>query len=347
MADTDRAQAQHLTMLAAVAENPGKYGLFPVVRSAEARAHELPRVGMAKRPAANVVDLAQEPRMGFAAGTLSRVKLKGGRARVDGLWMGLVGPMGPLPLHLTEYAFYEERYADKHPFGDWLNLLAGRMLQLFYRAWADSQPAAMADRPGDDAFAGFLAALSGATEGASDTSIFARAGRVHYAGVFAGKRSAVAIEDALTHLLGQDARLLEFQPRWRTLEPEDRSCLGGEFAQLGRSVVLGRRVRSGADAFRVVIRAANFRDYQSLLPTGKRFAAAADALDAFAPSHLEWDIAVEIHDRDAPPARLDGRAQLGWTGWIKPKKPARGAGEAIRADAHLRRIRSIYRGNIS
>lgn len=347
MADTDRTQAQHLTMLAAVAENPGKYGLFPVVRSAEARAHGLPRVGTAKRPEMNVVDLAQEPRMGFADRTLSRITIKGGRARIDGLWMGLIGPMGPMPLHLTEYAFYEERYADKHPFGDWLNLLAGRMLQLFYRAWADSQPAAMADRPEEDPFAGFLAALSGATEGASEKSAFARAGRVHYAGVFAGKRSAVSIEDALTQLLGQDARLLEFQPRWRTLEPEDRSCLGGSFAELGRSVVLGRRVRSGSDAFRVVIRAANFRDYQSLLPTGKRFAVAAEALDAFAPSHLEWDIAVEIRDRDAPPARLDGRAQLGWTGWIKPKKTIRDTGETIRADAHLRRIRNINRGTSS
>jgi len=340
MADADRTQAQHLTMLARVAEEPRRYGIFPVVRSAEARAHGLPRVGQAKRPEQNIVDLTQEARMGFADRTMTRVTVNGGRARIDGLWLGLTGPMGPLPIHLTEYAFYEQRYADKHPFGDWLNMIAGRMLQLFYRAWADSQPAANADRPDEDAFRGFIAALSGASEGATDRGAFPLRSRVHYAAVFAGKRSAVAIEDALTHLLGQDARLLEFQPRWRTLEPEDRSCIGGAFAQLGRSVVLGRRVRSGADAFRVVIRAANLKDYKSLLPTGKRFAIAAEALGAFSPSHLEWDIALEIRDRDAPPARLDGRAQLGWTAWVKPKQPVAGATDTIRADAHLRRIRN-------
>jgi hypothetical protein len=38
-----------------------------------------------------------------------------------------------------------------------LDLLAGRMLQFFYRAWADSQPAAQADRPADDRFADVIA----------------------------------------------------------------------------------------------------------------------------------------------------------------------------------------------
>ncbi|MEZ5749068.1 MAG: type VI secretion system baseplate subunit TssG [Caenibius sp.] len=49
---------------------------------------------------------------------------------------------------MTEFAIFERRYADAFPFGDWLDLMAGRMLQLFYRAWAESQPAALADRPG-------------------------------------------------------------------------------------------------------------------------------------------------------------------------------------------------------
>ena len=73
-----------------------------------------------------------------------------GRAKLRGLWLGLTGPMGALPTHLTEFAFYERRYAKTQPFGDFLDLLAGRMLQLFYRVWADSQPTAQADRPDDD-----------------------------------------------------------------------------------------------------------------------------------------------------------------------------------------------------
>ena len=345
MAGADRAQAQHLAFLAIIAADPGRYGLFPVARGAEARAPELPRIGEAKRPALNIIDLAQDQHMGFANSTLNSVVTNRGRTRVGGYWLGLTGPMGPLPTHLSEFAFYERRYATKRPFGDWLDMLAGRMLQLFYRAWADSQPAALADRPGEDSFAYFVSALSGAAEGVDAEAAFPGHARSHYAAVFGGSRSAVAIEDALSHLLGQDAHILEFQARWRTLEPEDRSRLGGSFAALGKNVVLGRRVRSASDAFRVVIRAANFRDYQSLLPTGPRFAVAAEALDAFRPSHIEWDIGLEIKDNQAPPCRLDGRTQLGWTSWVKPKRSARATGEAIRADAHLRKRRKSSRGS--
>lgn len=338
MAGADRSKDQHLTFLAAAKDEAHKYGLFPLIRGAEARALSLPRVGEAKRPEHNIVDLAQEPHLNFAAATLKRLDIQGGRAKVRGQWLGLTGPMGPLPTHLSEFAFYEQRYAKTQPFGDWLDVLAGRMLQLFYRAWANSHPAAVADRPDADRFSDYLAAISGAMEGVSDRAAFAAKARVHYAGLFASRRSAVGIEDALSHLMCQPAKLLEFQPRWRNLERDDLTRLGKGYATLGGDAVLGGRIRSASDAIRVVIRAKNFRDYQSLLPTSERFAIAAEALDAFTPSHIEWDLCLEIEDGQAPPARLDGKAQLGWTGWMKPRKNIRKT-KVIRADAHLRRIR--------
>ena len=132
----------------------------------------------------------------------------------------------------------------------------------------------------------------------------------------------------------------EFQPRWRDIEPEDQSRLGQSFSSLGRDLVAGRRVRVASDAFRVVLRARSFRDYQALLPSGPRFAIAAEALGAFAPDHLEWDMLIELDERHAPPARLDGRARLGWTSWLSP----RGTG-GIRTDAHLRRRRRATPAN--
>ncbi len=345
MAPEDRPQSQHLGFLADVAREARHYGLFPVVRGAEARAKGLPRAGRARLPSQNVVDLWQVPTMSFPQTTLESVDIKAGRARVGGYWLGLTGPMGPMPTHITEFAFYERSYAKSQPFGRWLDVLAGRMLQLFYRAWADSQPTASADRIGDDRFGDYLAALSGAREGVTERSSFPAQARLHYAGLFAGSRSAAAIEDGLTHLLGQQTRLIEYHARWRHLEPEDVSRLGKSYATLGSDAVLGGRIRSGADAFRVVIRAKDFADYKSLLPTGTRFQVAAEALDAFKPSHIEWDLELEIEDSKAPPARLDGRTQLGWTGWIKrPESGKRKASSMIRADAHLRRMRRVSSG---
>src|SRR5262245_53961905 len=117
MASEDRSQDHHLSFLAAAREELGKYGLFPLVRGAEARAPGLPRVGQSKRPEHKVVDLAQEPTLGFTASTLSAIKVEAGRARLRGYWLGMTGPMGALPTHLSEFAYFERRYARKQPFG--------------------------------------------------------------------------------------------------------------------------------------------------------------------------------------------------------------------------------------
>ena len=349
MAGSDRTQAHDLIDWTMLEQQLPRSGLFAVVRHIEARRAAMPRLGHAKRPAESMIDLAQEPMLGFPDSTLSRVEDRYKRKQLRGYWLGLTGPMGPLPSHLTEFAYYERRYAKTRPFGDWLDLIAGRMLQLFYRAWAESQPVVHADRPGDDMFARWLGNLSGATEGAaSDDAFFARS-RAHYAAVFAGSRSAIAIQDALSHLLTQPVRVIEYIPKWRAFEPEDRSCLGAGFATLGSDAVLGRRVYSAADAFRVVVRASDYTSYRSLLPGGERFAVAAEAIEAFKPTHLEWDLTVEIADEDAPPLRLNGQGRLGWSSWVKrkaapapdtPRKRRRVTvtpSGRLRADAHLRK----------
>ncbi len=333
MAAEDWTPAQHLSFLSGTVATIRKWGLFALVRGAESRAPELPPVGRSRLPSQNIIDLAQAPNMGFADSTLETIDIKGGRAHVSGYWLGLTGPMGPLPSHITEFATYERKYAKTRPFGRFLDLLAGRMLQFFYRAWADSQPAAMADRPKDDRFAGYIAALTGAYEGAGDRSGLPAQARLHYAALFASQRSARGIEDALSHLLRQPVRVLEFQPRWRDIESEDRSRLGQAFAQLGGDIVVGRRVRTASDAFRVVIHARSMREYESLLPEGGRFAFVAEALDAFAPSHLEWDMALELEEKLVPPLKLDGRGRLGWTSWLAPKKGS----TAIRRDTIIKK----------
>lgn len=364
MAPPDRPQAHDLIDWPAEAANLHRAGLFAVLRRIEAQAADKPRIGAARRPEQSIVDLAQEPSLGFAARTLARLEFRHGRPRLAGEWLGLLGPMGPMPIHMTEFVVYERRYADKQPFLDWLNTISGRMLQLFYRSWAESQPAAQADRPGDDRFAEWLGALSGAHEGGAaesdGTGSFHARARLHYAAVFAGPRSAVALEDALGHLLRQPAKVEEFVPRWRQMECEDRTRLGRSYAVLGGDAVLGSRIYSASDAFRVVVRAQNHVDYLSLMPGGTRFAVAAEAIEAFKPTHLEWDLCVEIADEHAPPARLDGKTRLGWTGWIKPRgsalaaiarrrrKPGSATGAQavgpesqvagpVRADAHLRK----------
>jgi type VI secretion system protein ImpH len=208
------------------------------------------------------------------------------------------------------------------------------MLQFFYRAWADSQPVAHADRPDDNRFADYIAALSGAAENVPADAAFPKLARLHYASLFASHRSPAGIQDALSHLLGIPVQVVEYLPRWRDIEPSDRSRLGapGGFNALGHDTVTGSTVRGVTDAYRVVVRARNFAEYEAFLPTGPQFRIAAEALDAFTPSHLEWELEVELDEKDAKPARLDGRTRMGWTSWMSPT--GRGG---VRAEARLGR----------
>ncbi|KRA59651.1 hypothetical protein ASD79_10895 [Caulobacter sp. Root655] len=288
------------------------------MRAAEARAPDLPRIGDSRLPSQNLVDLSQIPALGFPGSTLESITVKGARAKVEGYWFGLTGPMGPLPLHISEFAHFERRYAKSRPFGHFLDVLAGRMLQFFYRAWAESNPAANADRPADDRFSGYLSALTGATEGVRPGAAFPARARLYYAGLYASRRSAAGIEDAVSDLLNAPVRLIEYRPVWRDIERPDQTRLGGAFSQLGGDAVCGRRTSTVSDAFRIAVSVDTFHDYENLLPGGPRFAVVAEALDSFAPSHLEWDLEIEASEAAMRPTALDGRARLGWTSWMNP-----------------------------
>jgi type VI secretion system protein ImpH len=337
MARPHRPAPDHLSYLARAAERIRALGPLALLRGAEARAHGMPRIGASRLPSQDVAELAQAPSLAFPAATLDAVRIVRGRARVEGHWLGLTGPMAPLPLHLSEFASYERRYSKKQPFGGFLDVLAGRMLQLFYRSWATASPAASADRPEEDHFGDRIAALTGAEEGVRADALFPARARLRYAALYASPRSPAAIQDALADLMRMPVRIVEHVPRWRDVEPDERSRVGRGFASLGRDAVTGGRVRTVSDAFRVVVSVSSAEAMTEMLPGGRRYALLAEALDAFAPPHLEWDIELEVANSAIRPARLGGSGRLGWSGWTGPL-PSHGTRSDTRLGPSARRL---------
>ncbi len=90
-----------------------------------------------------------------------RARTAGQPPRLYGLFLGLFGPNAPLPLHLTEYAIDRRRNAKDGTLGAFADIFHHRMLSLFYRAWADSQPTVQFDRPDEDRFRLYIGALVG------------------------------------------------------------------------------------------------------------------------------------------------------------------------------------------
>lgn len=325
---------EHISYLESIAREVRRYGVLTVLRNVEARAPKLERIGEGRRPEQIPVDIAHYPGMDFPGPTIEEIEFRRHRPTIVGRYLGLTGPMGPLPHQMTEFAYDERRYRQSHrPFGRWLDLIANRMLQFFYRAWADTQPLAEAERPERDRHAAHVAALSGAGEGVPTNAAFPLRDRLRYAAVFASRRSAVAIEDAMTHLLAIPCEVHEFQPRWLKIEDEDLTRLGEKNAVLGIDASVGDQFWSVSDAFLLQVATRDLREFEAMLPTGRLFPVAAEALDTFAPSYLDWEIRVTIAELEIEQARLDGSSRLGWTAWIATKRDS----ERRRSDVHLSR----------
>ena len=163
MAGEHRQTPTDLKWLGRLAAAPHRYGFFTVLRRLEALFRDRPRIGYAARPRDEVVRVAQQPNLGFAPSTLAAFEPREGRVvgRLFTNFFGMLGPNGPLPLHLTEHAYERLVRHRDGTFARFLDLFQHRFAMLFYRAWADAQPAVQYDRPGADRFADYVGSVFG------------------------------------------------------------------------------------------------------------------------------------------------------------------------------------------
>ncbi len=290
----------------------------------EAGRPESPRIGEARTPADEIVRFGQDPFLHGRADAPRLVPATDNHTRLMVRFMGLFGPNGPLPLHLTEYAERERASGGRSPFADFADVLQERFIQLFYRAWAEANPVANAVRPDDDRFAARVRALGGlAVKGrkAGPDRDFATA----YAGFAAGRRSRAAIESVLRNALGAGVRIEEFRPVRLNFEADDRTALKTHASRLGRDAVLGASGLSPADGVRVHFMVADMAAPERLLPGGRGRPAGDDHARAMnlirfsLPAHLDWDVVLSLPEPiQTSGAALGGPGLLGLTAWLKP-----------------------------
>ncbi|GGI68195.1 type VI secretion protein [Polymorphobacter multimanifer] len=334
----DRSTTDDLTRLfEALAASPERWDFFAAVNALEVATPASPRVGEALEPSREVVNLAHVADFNFPASTIAAWQTDGRRPVLESRHLGLTGPMGPLPSHLTEIAVYERQRRGPRPFNEFLGMLGSRSLQFFYRAWADARPAANASRPADDRFAGYLAAVAGTTELAflapgsrpamGDPASFDDWRRLPYGGHLAALRSPTAIGSMLSHMLGRRVTVREAVGRWHEAPVDQRSQLGQHDVALGKGASLGGRFWSVEYDVAFSIRARSMADLDDLLPGGHGHQLMAEAARSALPHHVNWRAHVAIAEHLIEPARLGGRGgvptRLGWTSWMAPRGRAR------------------------
>ncbi len=95
-----------MNMFEQLGRAPHAFDFFQALRRLECEHRDRPRIGAGLRPGDDPVRLGQPPYLNFAGSTVSSFAAgTGGRPwRLAVNFFGLLGPNGPLPLHLTEYA---------------------------------------------------------------------------------------------------------------------------------------------------------------------------------------------------------------------------------------------------
>ncbi|HTT13070.1 MAG TPA: type VI secretion system baseplate subunit TssG [Burkholderiaceae bacterium] len=305
-----------------VAEAPFRHDFYALLRRIENLWRERPRLGRALRPADEPVRVAQDPEMDFAPAPVSSLR-KAERAvapRLGVRMFGLFGPNGALPLHLTELARSRERQHGDASLRAFVDIFHHRMLLLFYRGWAQAQPAVELDRREDariDAIVGALGGLAPAAARKRD-AIGDDTKRQHIALLARGVRTAEGLADSLAQILGVPVWLETFVGHWLPLRPEDRTRLGfgGAACQIGVGAVAGERVWDRQSKFRLHIGPVSAEQYRRFVPGGTAVRALRDWVRQYVGFDLVWDIRVALAASDVQGCRLGADAPLGYAAWL-------------------------------
>ena len=309
-----------------LAAAPYAHDFFATLRRIDALTPAAPRMGRALRPALEPMRLGQDAELDFApASIMSFAAQSHAPPRLGVRFLGLFGPQGPLPLHLTEYTRDRERHHADASLARFADIFHHRLLTLFYRAWAEAQPAVHADRPDDDQFAKWLGALIGiAPPALRDRDAVPDAAKRFHAGTLSrGVKNGEGLESLLRAYLRVPVRVESFVGHWMQLRPQDRTRLGlghaaEPSAQLGRSAVAGSKVWDRQYKFRIHVGPLDRQQFEAFLPGGDALAAVRDTVRQFAGLSRRWDLQVSLKAGDVPRARLRGDAptRLGLSTWL-------------------------------
>lgn len=315
-----------LATLASLQQRPYAFDFFEAMRRVECAWPALPRLGTATRPADEPVRLGHKPSLDFAPSMLASVTaIDNSRLKILGLFLGLYGPNGPLPLHLTEYVHDRMTNSRDDTLASFADIFHHRMLALFYRAWANVRPTVHFDRPDHDRFSTYVAALAGfASPALRNVDELPDRAKLYFAGILAaGTKTRAGLESLLGEYLNLPVRIEECVGEWLTIVGSERMSLGNrETATLGRSV-LGTRVWSAQNRLRIVIGPVAVGDVLQYLPGSPSLGRLRAAVMNYLGFEYAWDLQFVVRRSRVPAAKLGQFGHLGWSSWVAP--PAEGA----------------------
>jgi type VI secretion system protein ImpH len=322
MASEERAMPDALTLLRQFEDAAYRYDFFQAVRLLENAFPDKPRIGESLLPRDEPIRFTHEPDLIFHPTTLGAFTPANDQhaARLAVKFFGLFGPHGPLPTHLTEYARDRQRNASDLTLVRFFDVFHHRMISLFYRAWANAQPAVSLDRPARDRFSFYIGSAFGLGEQTlRERDAVPDFAKLHFAGLLAGAtRPAAGLKLVLERFFGVPVEIEQWVGHWMALPASGVSRLGAldGSASLGVSTLLGARVWDCQHKFRIVIGPLKIADYERFLPGGDSLRRLVDWVRNYARDGLDWDVNLLLRKTDVPRLKLGRHARLGYTSWV-------------------------------
>ncbi len=308
-----------------IANRPHSFDLFRVLRLIENEFRKFPKIGASERLEDDVIRIGQNPSLAFAPSVIEALipGENGQPSRLFVNFLGMLGPNGPMPQHITEFA--RDRLYNSHDpsLARFLDVFNHRILTLFYRAWSATQKSVDFDRPDESRFANFIGSLFGiGMRPLRDRDLIPDRAKLYFSGRLAAHaRNAEGLEAILSDFFGVRTEVREFQGFWMTL-PRENQCRLGESpstGSLGQTAIAGARIYDAQLKFRIRMGPMTRADLERIMPNGQAFQRIKTWVRNYIGEELFWDLQCVLLATEAPSMTLGQSGFLGWTSWLKSK----------------------------
>lgn len=318
MAGTPRSTLSGLTPLEQLRRAPERFGLFAALRLLEQAFPQHPRLGEGRQASDDPVRLVHAPHLAFAPSDVATYEDSADGGRLEQYSFGLFGPNGPLPIHLTELAYGRRRHVEDDAVIDFLNIFQHRLISLFYRAWAQADPATQFDRPASDRFTLYLGSLLGlgspAARNRDGVSDYAKLSRVS---AFARQtRSAPALQAILVDYFEAEVLVREFTGAWLPVPTDEQCALGAQRSSLGGGAFLGSTIWDCQHKFEIVLGPVGLERLKTFLPGESGLRELHALVRLFTGDEWTWQLRVLLRPDETPKTQLGKTGKLGWVSWL-------------------------------
>lgn len=317
---------------------PYLFEFFQAVRLLERLMPDRAPVGRFVNPRSEVARFGANPSPIFPASQIQALQVRhDGTPFLAVNFMGLIGPLGLLPLYYTEMAMERLRNRDT-TLRDFLDVFHHRMISLFYAAWEKYRFNIAYERGERDRFSHHLLDLLGlGTEGLQDRQEVADDSLLFYGGLLAmHPRSAQSLKQMLWDYFDVPVEIEQFVGAWYPMDGDSQCELGareGYSEQLGFGAVVGSEIWDQQSRVRIKLGPLNFAQYRDFLPGGSAHRQLRALTRFYAANEFDVEVQLILRREEVPSCELaageEQGLQLGWTTWVKSAPFRRDPGDTV------------------